>query len=89
VRDGGAIVSLRRGEATDDPRLHQRYILVTDEMENPTALAGLGELFADGILAPRVAVRLPISEAAEAHRLVEKGGLPGRVVLVFDGESEQ
>jgi hypothetical protein len=28
-------------------------------------------------------MRLPMSEAAEAHRLVARGGLRGRVVLMF------
>ena len=32
---------------------------------------------------PRVAVRLPLDEAAQAHALVEQGGLRGRVVLIF------
>jgi NADPH:quinone reductase-like Zn-dependent oxidoreductase len=36
------------------------------------------------VLTPRVAARLPLAEAAQANRLVEQGGLRGRVVLVPD-----
>jgi NADPH:quinone reductase-like Zn-dependent oxidoreductase len=34
-----------------------------------------------GQLTPRVATTLPLARAVEAHRLAEKGGLPGKVVL--------
>ena len=36
----------------------------------------------DGILTLRVARTLPLEQAAEAHRLLESGGLRGRLVLV-------
>ncbi len=36
----------------------------------------------DGILTLRVARTLPLDQAAEAHRLLESGGLRGRLVLV-------
>jgi NADPH2:quinone reductase len=74
VRDGGAFVSLRRTHAIEDPRLRHRYISVMDAMEDAAALAWLAERLGDGSLAPRVTVRLPMSAAAEAHRLVEQGG---------------
>ncbi|PWJ53633.1 NADPH:quinone reductase [Quadrisphaera granulorum] len=45
-------------------------------------LAGLLERSARGELPVRVAEVLPLSEAPKAHRLVEAGGLRGRVVLV-------
>jgi NADPH:quinone reductase-like Zn-dependent oxidoreductase len=37
-----------------------------------------------GVLVPRVAMQLPMEQAAEAHRLLERGGLRGRIVLTFD-----
>lgn len=37
----------------------------------------------EGVLSLRVAKVLPASDAAEAHRLIEAGGLRGRLVLDF------
>jgi NADPH:quinone reductase-like Zn-dependent oxidoreductase len=42
------------------------------------------DLARDGVLVPRVALQLPMEQAAEAHRLLERGGLRGRIVLTFD-----
>jgi len=38
-------------------------------------------LVSDGRIAPRVHVSLPLSEAAQAHRLLESGDVFGKVVL--------
>lgn len=84
VRDGGTAVSLRRSNPINDTRLRARYVSVIDQMNNTDALVWLGELVRDGILTPRVGRRLPMTEAAQAHRLVEQGGLRGRVVLMFE-----
>jgi NADPH:quinone reductase len=46
------------------------------------ALKDLTAAVADGRLRTRVARTLPLQQAAEAHRLVEAGGLRGKVVLV-------
>jgi hypothetical protein len=35
------------------------------------------------VLTPRVAKVLPASQVAEAHRILEKGGVRGRLVLDF------
>jgi NADPH2:quinone reductase len=37
---------------------------------------------AAGEIAPRIHARLPLAEAAESHRLLEGGGVTGKVVLV-------
>ncbi len=39
------------------------------------------ELFAEGKINPRVGARLPLSEAAEAHRMLEAGSITGKIVL--------
>jgi NADPH:quinone reductase-like Zn-dependent oxidoreductase len=44
--------------------------------------AGLLERTASGELPARVAAVLPLSEAADAHRALAKGGVRGRYVLV-------
>jgi NADPH2:quinone reductase len=45
-------------------------------------LAALLEAVASGRLDPVVAARVPLSEAARAHELIERGGYAGKVVLV-------
>jgi NADPH:quinone reductase len=81
VRDGGVAVTLRRSNPIVDPRLVVRHVSVTDRVDDAAALQRLAQLLNDGVLTPRVAVRLPLAEAAQANGLVEQGGLRGRVVL--------
>lgn len=56
---------------------------VLEQAGNTRALECLVQRHADGTPKPRVAARLPVERAAEAHSLVEQGGLRGRVVLAF------
>jgi NADPH:quinone reductase-like Zn-dependent oxidoreductase len=81
VRSAGVAVSLRRSNAIADSRLRQHGVSVTERLCDTAALAALAGLVRKGVLVPRVARTLPLSRAAEAHRLVEQGGLRGRVVL--------
>ena len=83
VRDGGVAVALRRANPIDDPRLRCLYVSVTEGMADTAKLVRLGELVRTGQLTPRIARTLRPDEAAEGHRLVEGGGLRGRVMLVF------
>jgi NADPH2:quinone reductase len=87
VRDGGTIVSLRRTHDITDGRLRHRHVAVLDQATNTAALSWLSEVLRDGTLSPRVAIRLPMSDAVRAHRLVEQGGLRGRVVLMPDARA--
>jgi NADPH2:quinone reductase len=52
-------------------------------MTNTPALEELAHLLEQGAFKTRIASRLPMSEAAQAHRITEQGGLRGRVVLTF------
>lgn len=82
LRNGGTIVSLRTTGAFDsDPSIRHRYVWVTDQLGDSHALAQLASMTRDGVLTPRVAAVLPMTEVQHAHVLVEKGGLRGRVVL--------
>jgi NADPH:quinone reductase-like Zn-dependent oxidoreductase len=83
VRDGGGAVTLRRAFPITDPRLRAHTVHVFDQDTNAEALAWLADLARDGKLTLRVAMRLPLSQAAEANRIVERGGLRGRVVLTM------
>jgi NADPH:quinone reductase len=79
LRDGGAAVSTRAVPAPDPGRhIRQEVFLIEPDASR------LAELVADaaaGRLRTRVDRTLPLSDAAEAHRLNEAGGLRGKVVL--------
>jgi NADPH2:quinone reductase len=45
-------------------------------------LAELLDLLAAGKIAPVIAARIPLAEAARAHELLERGGCAGKVVLI-------
>lgn len=49
---------------------------------NRRTLTELLDLLAAGKIAPVVAERIPLTEAARAHELIEQGGVGGKVVLV-------
>jgi NADPH:quinone reductase-like Zn-dependent oxidoreductase len=83
VRHGGSALTLRKSHPITDSRVRACYINVFEQPNAAATLGRLARLLGDGILTPRVAVRLPMAEAARAHTLVEQGGLRGRVVLLL------
>jgi NADPH:quinone reductase len=79
LRDGGAILFTRSPpdfERAKDLRLET---LLADS--DSAALQALAQDLGAGRLRTRVSGTLDLAEAAEAHRLVEAGGLRGKVVL--------
>lgn len=76
-RDGVALFT-RFVEVLDRPDLRVETPLVHTD---PQALAELVALVAEGALKTRVAHTLDLAEAAEAHRLAERGSLRGKIVL--------
>jgi NADPH:quinone reductase-like Zn-dependent oxidoreductase len=80
VRDGGAIVTVRHTDQFDPARgiRKQSFMIHSDQAWLREFVAEV----ADGRIRTRVAQTLPLADAAEAHRLVEAGGLRGKVVLV-------
>jgi NADPH:quinone reductase len=80
VRRGGVALFTRRvGDVPGGDGLRIETPLVETD---PVALSELTRLVAGGKLHTRVARTLELSEAAEAHRLVEAGGLRGKIVLI-------
>lgn len=84
VRDGGRIVT----SAPGTPLVTERGIVtertfVPNYARNHVALDRLRQLADQGRITLRVAQTLPLDQAAEAHRLLEGGGLRGRIVLTL------
>ncbi|AUY48049.1 NADP-dependent oxidoreductase [Streptomyces sp. CB01881] len=79
VRNRGAFVAVSGGAPVG-----LRGIRVTNVWiaADGRALAGLSDLAARRRLTLRVADALPLEQAAEAHRRLDRGGLRGRLVLV-------
>ncbi len=85
VADGGRIVTLRGYEGTGASTRGITFfpVFVRTYAREQAKLDRLRELAEDGTLTLRVARILPAAEAAEAHRLLEAGGVRGRIVLEF------
>jgi NADPH:quinone reductase-like Zn-dependent oxidoreductase len=81
VRDGGRFVSVLAPLA---PQLERAVTVdVVSVTPDPKRLAGLAAQAADGALTTRIAARLPLAEAADAHRLLAaRTAARGRIVLV-------
>jgi NADPH:quinone reductase-like Zn-dependent oxidoreductase len=80
VRDGGQFVGVQSGAVPASERgVDVRAVAVHPD---GARTVGLLERTASGELPARVAAVLPLSDAAEAHRAVAKGGVRGRYVLV-------
>ncbi|HEY1651421.1 MAG TPA: NADP-dependent oxidoreductase [Acidimicrobiales bacterium] len=88
VRDGGAMATLRGYEGADLDAPARRGVTVVPVFVRNYARqrAKLDELRAQaeaGVLTLRVARTFPAKQALEAHRLLEAGGIRGRLVLEF------
>jgi len=84
VRDGGRIVTSAPGAPLVTERgIVTERVFVPDYARNHAALEALGQLAGRGQVKLRVARTFPAEQAAEAHRLLARGGLRGRVVLTF------
>ncbi|MFI6762733.1 NADP-dependent oxidoreductase [Micromonospora sp. NPDC050417] len=79
VADGGVLLTTRPTPPVDPARrIRQQVVLIEFDQE---ALRELVLDVASGQLRTRVATTLPLARAAEAHRIVEAGGVRGKVVL--------
>jgi NADPH:quinone reductase len=88
--DGGQIAIVRRAGERGTSTLHPergitiRDVWVPDYTHATDKLDGLRVLAEEGKVTLRVARTFPAADAAAAHRALEKGGVRGRLVLIFD-----
>jgi len=88
VRAGGGLAFVRTWDGDDvehGVRIHR--VQVWTVLDRTDWLEELRALATDRVLALRVAGAFPPERAAEAHRLLEAGGLRGRAVIVFPGST--
>jgi NADPH2:quinone reductase len=83
VRDGGAVATVRGYRGDGGRGLRVLPTMVRRVAEDRAALDRLRQQAEDGVLTLRVARTFPAEDAAEAHRLLERGGVRGRLVLMF------
>jgi NADPH2:quinone reductase len=85
IRDGGQLVVVRGwdGNEVEERGIRVHAVMVARALERTDWLDELRLLASEGRLKLRVARELPPEQAAEAHRLMDAGGLRGRAVIVF------
>jgi NADPH:quinone reductase len=84
IRDGGGLVVVRGWPGGDAPRGIQVHpVFVREVVERTEWLEELSRLAGEGRLQLRVAASYPPEQAAEAHRLMDAGGLRGRALITF------
>ncbi|MGY1822627.1 quinone oxidoreductase family protein [Geodermatophilus sp. SYSU D00079] len=83
VKDGGTVTTVRgyRGDGQRGLRVHP--VMVRTYGEEQQKLDELRQLVEDGVLTLRVARTFPAEQGAEAHRVLEGGGVRGRLVITF------
>jgi NADPH:quinone reductase len=83
VRDGGAVATVRGYRGDGQRGLRMFPTLVRRVARDRAALDRLRQQAEDGVVTLRVARTFPAAEAAQAHRLLARGGVRGRLVLTF------
>jgi NADPH:quinone reductase len=85
IRDGGGVVFVRGwdGNEVEERGIRVHPVMVAGVLQRTDWLDELRVLVSEGRIKLRVARELPPEEAAEAHRLMDAGGLRGRAVIVF------
>ena len=87
VREGGRIASCVHAAQTDvfarrGQVLEYRFFDAT-----PARMSRLASLLADGILTPHISREYDLGAVPDAHRLIEAGGVPGKIVVSIGGDS--
>jgi len=80
LADGGTMAVLRPPDF-EAPDVQIHFVRVSTAPERPELLQELTRYVEAGQLTTRVARQFPLAQAADAHRLLEQGGLRGRILL--------
>jgi NADPH2:quinone reductase len=83
VADGGTLVTVRGWRGPADRGIEVHPVFVGKAATDTAGLDRLARQAEEGVLALRVAKVFPADQAVEAHRLLEAGGVRGRLVLDF------
>ena len=83
VKDGGAMATVRGYKGNGERGVRGVPCQVARAAEDRDALDRLRQQAEEGVLTLRVAREFPAEQAADAHRLLEAGGVRGRIVLTF------
>jgi len=83
IANGGGLVTVRAWNEPVERGIRVFPVFVATALTDTAKLERLRDQADAGVLTPRVAKVLPASQAADAHRTLEKGGLRGRLVLDF------
>jgi NADPH:quinone reductase-like Zn-dependent oxidoreductase len=84
IREGGGLAYVRAWDGDDvEDGVTIHRVWVGDVVERTDWLRELHDLASRGVLQLRVAETYPPERAADAHRVMDAGGLRGRAVIVF------
>lgn len=83
IADGGTLAELRGWSGPAERGIRVCPVMVSDRITDTAALDTLRRQAEDGTLTLRVAEVFAADDAAAAHRMLEAGGVRGRVVLDF------
>jgi NADPH:quinone reductase len=83
VKDGGAMATVRGYKGDGERGVRGLPCQVARAAEDREGLDRLRQQAEDGVVTLRVAREFPAEQAADAHRLLEAGGVRGRIVLTF------
>ncbi|MFI9024441.1 NADP-dependent oxidoreductase [Streptomyces sp. NPDC053560] len=83
VADGGRVTVFRGWSGGTERDIEVRPVLVSDAATDTERLDRLCRQAEEGVLTLRVAEVFPAEQAADAHRLLEAGGVRGRPVIDF------
>jgi NADPH:quinone reductase-like Zn-dependent oxidoreductase len=83
VSDGGTLIEVRGWSGPAERGIRVCPVMVGDHVTDTCRFDALRRQVEDGTLTLRVAEVLPAGQAARAHRMLEAGGVRGRLVLDF------
>lgn len=84
IADGGGLATVRGWNEPVERGIRVHPVMVFEGLTDTARMERLRDQADAGTLSLRVAKVLPASQAAEAHRLLEAGGVRGRLVLDFE-----